>query len=95
MIINGQEYQLNTQHYNYVRKMQRHGHDVYTLTTSTGYFPPDGNTRIFKGAEQIEINSKVYIPNVRYPGNGIIYNQGGDTVKLTDFVIQDFAVLDK
>lgn len=95
MMINGQEYQLNTQYYNVVRKVQRLGSDVYTLTTRLDYFPPDGNTRIFKGAEQIEINSKVYIPNVRYPGNGCIYNQGGDTVKLTDFSVQDFAVLDR
>ena len=54
-----------------------------------------GNTIIFKGTEPIEINSKVYIPNVRYPGNGALFNQGGDTVKLTDFAVQDFAVLDR
>ena len=100
MIVNGQEYQLepnSTDIVTMVLKLQRYGNDVYTLTGNYPHvFPPNGNTTIFKGTEPIEINCKVYVPNVRYSGGGYtVTSQGGDTVNLAEFSIEDFAVLDR
>ena len=97
MIVNGEEYPLDPywDKYNLVHKLQRHRNDVYTLTCNEERVPPLGKTTVFKGTEPIEINAKVYIPNVRYFDFGFAVDQGGDTVNLADFSITDFAVLDK
>ena len=97
VVVNGQEYLIDAPSSNRVMKVQRHGNDVYTLTCDRQMsYPPNGHARIFKGSESVDINCKVYINNVRYPGNGsAAFNQGGDTVNLADFAVYDFVVLDK
>ena len=96
LIINGQEHSLNTQFPYIISKFQRHGNDVYTLTSKYNGLPGEElKTRIFKGTKPIEINSKIYLPNVKHDGEMIIYGHGGDTFNLAEIQAIDFVVLDK
>lgn len=95
LIINGQEHSLNTKYPNIVCRFQRQGNDVYTLTSKFPSLPGEANTRIFKGTEPIEIDSKIYLPNVKHDGEMIVYGQGGDTFNLDGIQAIDFVVLDK
>lgn len=95
LMINGQEHSLNTQYPNIVCKFQRHGNDVYTLTSKYPSLPGEGNTRIFKGTEPIEIDGKIYLPNVKHDGEKVVYGHGGDTFDLDRIQAIDFVVLDK
>ena len=97
LMVGGQEYPLDVPAGNMIIKVQRHGNDVYTLTCSNQTkYPPNGNTRIFKGTEPVEIDGRAYIKDARYPGDGsAVFYQGGDTVNLSEFSVYDFVVLDK
>ncbi len=90
LIVNGQEYTTETSSTNRVVKMQRYGNNVYTLTSNNGLLPPDGNTRIFKGLEPVEIDGKICVKDMH-----LRTGRDNDTVSLAEFTTHDFVVLDK